>query len=75
MNINEMFLPGNIITNKPDHVIYLSKGVVTREISKGNILFIISCSWSNLENDYMIYAVEPSTGIEGWIKSRYVLKI
>ena len=70
-----MFSPGNIITNKPEHVIYLSKGVLTREISKGNILFVISCTWSNLENDYMIYAIELSTGIEGCIKSRYVLKI
>ena len=70
-----MFSPGNIITNKPEHVIYLSKSAVTRQISNGNILFVIRCVWSNLENDYMIYAVELSTGIEGWIKSRYVLKI
>lgn len=70
-----MFSPGNIITNKPEHIIYLSKGPITRQISNGNILFVINSIWNNLENDYMIYAIELSTGIEGWIKSRYVLKI
>lgn len=70
-----MFLPGSIITNKSEHVIYLTCGVKTREILPGNILFVIKCVWSNLENDYMIFAVEPTTGIEGWIKSRYVLTI
>lgn len=70
-----MFLSGNIITNKPQHVIYLSNNSMTREILKGNILIVIKCVWSNLENDYMIFAVEPSTGIDGWIKSKYILKI
>ncbi len=70
-----MFLPGSIITNKSEHVIYLTQGITTREILPGNILFVINSVWSNLENDYMIFAVEPSTGIQGWIKSRYILVI
>lgn len=69
-----MFLVGDIIINKPGHVIYLSKSTSTREIHEGNILIVTKCIWSNLENDYMIYAVEPKTGIDGWVKSRYVIK-
>ena len=69
-----MFLAGDIIINKPGHVIYLSQSASTREIHEGNILLVIKCIWSNLENDYMIYAVEPKSGIEGWVKGRYIRK-
>lgn len=67
-----MFLVGDIITNKPGHVIYLSLKGSTREVLNGNILLVTKCMWSNLENDYMIYAIEPKSGIEGWVKGRYV---
>lgn len=69
-----MFLAGDIIINKPGDVIYLSKSASTREILEGNILLVTKCIWSNLENDHMIYAVELKSGIEGWVKARYVTK-
>lgn len=63
------FKPGDIVAGVEGVALYIMKGAVVWHVKDGNLLLVLKCVWSSLENIDMVYVVDLETKVEGWAKS------